>query len=279
MKIRTATIRDTKKLSNLIHFEVYVHRHLEWRQPFDWIGQNLFLILETNGEIVAALVCPPEPPSVSWIRLVTIASSQEVVPIWEILWEEALTLLKDNGEVRWVAAMPLHGWMQSLLIKSGFQNNYNVLMLSWEKRGIPQDIIGLPGHIRPLQQDDLPFVRKIDELAFEPVWQNSIDVLALAYKLSAVSTVIEINHEIVGYQISTTSPAGGHLARLAIHPDFQGVGLGYNLLQDLIIRFTQRGARRVTVNTQKDNIPSLALYAKAGFNPTGEEYPYYQLSL
>jgi ribosomal protein S18 acetylase RimI-like enzyme len=279
MKIRPATTRDANKLANLIHFEIYVHRHLDWRQPLDWIGQNPFLILEINGEITAALVCPPDPPTVSWIRLLTIASFQDVSSSWELLWTEALNHLKVKGDVKWAAAMPLHGWMQSLLIKSGFQNLYNVLMLSWEIRDLPEEGLKIPGKIRPLKQDDLIMIRKIDKLAFEPVWQNSIEILKLAHQQSAVATVIEINQEIVGYQISTSTPMGGHLARLAILPDFQRSGLGYSLLRDLLIRFSERGAQRVTVNTQKDNLPSMSLYSKAGFIPTGEEYPFFQLSL
>jgi ribosomal protein S18 acetylase RimI-like enzyme len=72
---------------------------------------------------------------------------------------------------------------------------------------------------------------------------------------------------------------GGHLARLAVSPDFQGLGVGYNLLFDLLKQFQRRGARCVTVNTQHDNYASLALYQKVGFTPTGETYPIYQLPL
>ncbi|MFN2127909.1 MAG: GNAT family N-acetyltransferase [Anaerolineales bacterium] len=279
MKIRTATTRDANKLANLIHFEVYVHRHLDWRQPLDWIGKNPFLVLEKNGEIIAALVCPPDPPSVSWVRLFAMTSSQERMPIWELLWNEAINQLRDNAGVKWLAAMPLHSWMQSLLIHSGFINKYNVLMLSWENRGISAEKLKSPVNIRSMRHDDITAIRKIDKLAFEPVWQNSIDILTLAYQQSSVSTVIKINQEIVGYQISTSTAIGAHLARLAIHPDFQGAGLGYTLLRDLLNRFADNRVNRVTVNTQKDNIHAMSLYSKAGFSPTGEEYPFYQFCL
>jgi flavin-dependent dehydrogenase len=36
------------------------------------------------------------------------------------------------------------------------------------------------------------------------------------------------------------------------------------------------GASRVTVNTQKNNSASLALYTRIGFKATGEKYPVYQ---
>ena len=164
MKIRSAAIQDANQLANLIHFEVFVHRHLDWRQPLEWIGQTPFLVLEINGKIAAALVCPPDPPTVSWIRLLSIASFLDVGNTWESLWVEALKHLKDSREVKWVAAMPLHGWMQSLLTKSGFQNHYNVSMLSWENRDQNEGNLKHPGKIRPLTLDDISTIRKIDEL-------------------------------------------------------------------------------------------------------------------
>jgi len=88
--------------------------------------------------------------------------------------------------------------------------------------------------------------------------------------------VAEREGQIIGYQVSTPTTRGGHLARLATLPQFQGQGIGYALVRDALSRFTQRGAQTITVNTQKNNLSSLALYRKAGFTPTGEEYPVYQ---
>jgi ribosomal protein S18 acetylase RimI-like enzyme len=82
---------------------------------------------------------------------------------------------------------------------------------------------------------------------------------------------------VAGYQISTGTPIGGHLARLAVKPEFQGKGVGYALVYDLIRQLLRRGARVITVNTQKDNLASLTLYKRIGFVLTGEKYPIYQL--
>ena len=82
-----------------------------------------------------------------------------------------------------------------------------------------------------------------------------------------------------GYQISTSTPMGGHLARLAVLPENQDHGIGKALLVDLLSQFARRGIVKVTVNTQADNLSSLNLYHKLGFHLTGEEYPVYQLNL
>jgi ribosomal protein S18 acetylase RimI-like enzyme len=127
--------------------------------------------------------------------------------------------------------------------------------------------------------DELSVVEEIDMLAFDPVWRHSRDSLGLAFRQAAIATVAEHSGEIVGYQISTSTPIGGHLARLAVMPDWQGHGIGYALLNDMLSQFERRGAQSITVNTQQDNLASLALYEKAGFRRTGEEYPVYEFSV
>ncbi|HUV28496.1 MAG TPA: GNAT family N-acetyltransferase, partial [Anaerolineales bacterium] len=114
-----------------------------------------------------------------------------------------------------------------------------------------------------------------DKLAFGSIWHNSRISLEYAFRQAAIATITEIDGEIVGYQISTAMQMGGHLARLAIHPQIQRQGIGYAILRDLLIQFKQRGAMRITVNTQEDNLGSIALYENSGFSRTGETYPVY----
>jgi ribosomal protein S18 acetylase RimI-like enzyme len=112
--------------------------------------------------------------------------------------------------------------------------------------------------------------------AFGGVWQNTAACLEIAFLQSAAATIAEQDGEPVGYQISTGSQMGGHLARLAVLPEYHNQGVGYTLVDDLLSLFEKRGAHHVTVNTQHDNLASLALYRKAGFRLTGEEYPVYE---
>jgi ribosomal-protein-alanine N-acetyltransferase len=115
-------------------------------------------------------------------------------------------------------------------------------------------------------------VAKIDAAAFIPLWQNSQTLLEIAFRRAAIATIAEFDGKTVGYQISTGTIDGGHLARLAVNPVAQKNGVGTALLRDLMIQFKRRGARSLTVNTQSDNLPSLSLYQKAGFQLTGEKY-------
>ena len=124
---------------------------------------------------------------------------------------------------------------------------------------------------------DIPEVTRVDQQAFAPVWQNSSEAIGLAHQQSMVSSIIEANGEIVAYQISTGAGTSGHLARLAVLPSFQGLGLGRELVYQLLVDFYSQGIHYVTVNTQNDNQASLALYTRLGFHLTGDEFPVYCL--
>ena len=277
---REAHEGDKQNLANLIHFGSHVHRHLDWRTPLEWIGYNPYLILKDGEDLVAALACPPDPPNVAWIRLFAGYDAHQVEPAWEILWAAALDYLKQYTGMLKIAAIPLHNWFCDLLEKSEFSSPHKVIVLSWMRDQEPEIARDLnPLSIRPMLLDDLPGIEQIDADAFGGVWQNSQSCLEIAFRQSAIATVTEIDGSIAGYQISTATQAGGHLARLAVDPEYQGRGIGYRLVLDMLAQFQRRGAHSVTVNTQHDNLVSLSLYQKAGFVRTGEEYPLFEYDL
>jgi [ribosomal protein S18]-alanine N-acetyltransferase len=277
--IRPAAPEDRQKLANLIHFEIHVHRHLDWRTPLDWIGYPPYLVMEQRKNLLAALACPPDPPTVAWIRLFAVVHPLSIERAWEALWRDALDQFSCMPEVKWAAALALWPWFAQALEAFGFRENNRVVMLSWEVGApLPESHTG-EVFVRPMKLDDLGGVHEVDAASFAPIWQNSRPSLELAYREAAVATVAEYQARLVGYQISTATPVGGHLARLAVTPDCQGHGIGAALVNDLLHQFKRRGAKKVTVNTQKDNSTSLRLYQKIGFYLTGEEYPVYLLSL
>jgi ribosomal-protein-alanine N-acetyltransferase len=291
VSVRSVEERDRKQLANLIHFETYVHRHLDWRPPLDWVGRLPYLVAEGPDGLLAALVCPPDPPDVAWVRLFAVSSDWNVNEAWKQLWLRAQEYFAAQGGIL-VAAIPLQEWFHTLLKKSHFERDHNIVILVWERNeadrggrlytGQPHALLS-PAHpginIRPANVDDLPAIHALDAAAFGLLWRNSLELLQLAFNQSAVATVAEDGDGILGYQISTASPMGGHLARLAVHPQAQGQGIGYALVHDLLGQFMRRGAMRVTVNTQEDNLTSLGLYRKAGFRKTGEVYPVYQFQV
>lgn len=274
-RVRPVTSKDRNKIASLIHFETSVHRHLDWQSPLEWIDHEPYYLLEKSGKILAALACPPDPPGVSWIRLFAVSFLMDELEAWKQLWQAVKVWLERNGQMM-VAAIPLQNWFRDLLEDTGFEYNHDVIMLAWDRSEPNDKKESQQVHIRPMGCDDLADVESVDQAAFPRLWRNSLPALENAYRQAAVATLAEIDGKIVAYQISTSTAMGGHLARLAVHPQSQGQGVGSALVLDLLDMFTRRGVSHVTVNTQGDNHASIALYRGLGFRHTGEVYPVYE---
>lgn len=274
LTIRQARLGDAAKLSTFLSFRAQIHRHLDWRSALDWLGSQPYLLAEYEDDLLAAFACPLDPPEVAWIRLFTAATELSPIRVWSMFVERALEDLSGNPNLC-LAALALQSWFEELLIRSNFSTNQAIVVLEWENILPPPRALLKDAIIRPMTPGDLASVTQVDQQSFEPLWQNSLESLHRAYKQSTLSTVLELKHQIIGYQISTSSSFSGHLARLAVLPAFQGQGLGYALVARLLADFGQRGVWHVSVNTQNDNLASLALYTHMGFRPNGDEFPVY----
>jgi ribosomal protein S18 acetylase RimI-like enzyme len=277
-QLRPAVLSDQRGIANLIHFSPHIHRHLDWRSPIDWIGSSPFFVIEIKDQLVAALGCPPNPPAVAWLRCFVNSGMILLQDSWKFLWEKASKELTGKGPLV-VAAIVLNDWLTKLLLSSGFSTHQSIVML--ERVASPVNELIMPEGItiRAMQRYDLPQVAKLDASAFELLWQNSLSDLERAFPQSLLATVAEKDGKPIGYQISTRNPIGVHLARLAVHPTFQGHGVGYALSADLILKAEQRGLSHLTVNTQSDNPASLALYKRMGFHETGDRYAVFQINI
>ena len=278
LQVRPAVFTDERQIANLIHFSSTVHRHLDWRAPLEWIGSPPFYVLESHGEVIAALGCPPEPPSVAWVRLFVNSGRIPITESWGLLWDRTRRDLVQKGK-HIAAAIVLQDWLRELLIFNGFTTHQSIIMLEWES-GVPTGKT-LPTGLtqKPMMPYDLPEVAKVDSSAFELLWQNTLPILERAYPQAVWPTLVEVEGNVIAYQLSTRNPLGIHLARLAVHPAMQGKGVGYALVADLIQQAGRHGITHLTVNTQSDNEASLALYQRLGFHETGDRYPVYQIQV
>jgi ribosomal-protein-alanine N-acetyltransferase len=241
----------------------------------DWIGRQPCLIAERDSQLLAALICPSDPPEIAWIRLFAVSQEVALEEAWTILWSSALENLNKESCPP-IAAIALRSWFQALLEQNSFEQIQEIVSLAWDLSKSPR-LNSLPAApIRPMREGEIHAVHALDTNAFGPLWRISLDTLMSAYQQACVATVAEIDGELLGYQISTSGPMGGHLARLAVLPSHQGSGIGSALVYDVLNKFERRGAVRVTVNTQRDNLRSLCVYEKAGFKEIGEVYPVYE---
>jgi len=279
-RVRTALPQDQHQIANLMFFESHVHRHLDWRAPLEWLGSPNYWVVENDTrDILATLACPQDPPGVAWVRLFAHARRIPLDEAWGELWEVAKSELAKEDNNTTIALIVMHQWLREILGKSGFQHTLDVVMLERKELELPSNTIPDSLKIRKMTLEDLPEVAALDAAAFTPLWQNPLNALEKALPQAISAVVAEDADGLVGYQISTQNPLGAHLARLAVRPDAQKQGIGTMIVADLIRRLNLKNIARLTVNTQSDNITSLALYKKMGFVVTGEKFPVYCYSI
>jgi len=271
-RIRHAQASDQTRLANLIYFDEHVHRHLDWRSPFDWLGAPEYWVIEQDDVVVAVLACPPDPEKIAWLRLFAHSNQVALKDAWHALWQTALNEIPAGLTV---AAIGMSPWVQDLLRQSNFRLTQQIIMLEYTGKASPRRMMPPEISLRSMNFQDLPDVTRLDATAFTPLWRNSLPALQQAFRQAQFASIATRGSSTIGYQISTKTPVGAHLARLAVDPSSQNSGIGCGLLQELLFQAQRANIRRITVNTQNDNAASLALYQKIGFRRTGEQYPVY----
>jgi ribosomal-protein-alanine N-acetyltransferase len=289
MLTRPALPADHSLLSRLLRSTPLCHTHLDWQPPEAWLGTRPFYLALDGDKLVGALAATPDPPDVGWVRLAAAAEGVDAGVVLDTLWRvtrETLVEMKASQ----IACMMMNDWLAPHLARWGLTCFTNVAALA-RKHGATKLQTG-PGwpsllapastprvRLRPVKVGDLAAIAEVDNAAFASPWHYSLNVVQQALAHADCATMAELNGKIAGYQISSGGRQGGHLARLAVRPEYQGQGVGRALVSEMIRYFEKRNAPRITVNTQTDNEPSLALYRSLGFELTGESYAVWRLLL
>jgi len=267
---------DRSKVARFISSSVYTHKHLDWREPTDWLGKQPFLMYGSKGRNIEALFsCTSEQMDVYWLRLFSFNQSHLMVRFWEELFQTALKEILNEKKNPTFASLAYHHWMIDLLKIQRWQNCQQVIQLKW---GSNPDILGSPKpkspiSLRKMRRGEIAKIYEIDSACFDPIWQHSKSALERAYDQAAYATVAIYNQEIVGYQISTLAKDNAHLARLAVLPQYQHQHIGQYLVINQLQYFTDKGIDNLTVNTQHDNLSSINLYKKLGYKKEERSFP------
>ncbi len=277
LNARHATAADHNLITTLARAERRVHTHLDWRAVEDWLGAQPFLVAEQGRQVMGAFACPPDPPDMAWVRLLAVAENASAAEVWQVLWEQARARLVGMGATA-AAGLSTGEWMPPLYQTAGFQQTHDVVVLA-RPRGPIVPTPPTPARLRLARADDYSRLSALDRAAFVPPWQLSPAMITAAIAQSDLITVAEVEGQLIGYQLSTPSRSGAHLARLAVLPEWQGRKIGTALAATMIDHYQGRGADELTVNTQDSNTASLHVYERLGFQLNGTRFPVFQTAL
>ena len=158
--------------------------------------------------------------------------------------------------------------------------------------------------IRPLQAEDAEAVAQIAVAAWEPIFAHFRSVMgdemfAICYpdgyevvkaaqvrsacrgEGGALVAVAEVGGRVVGFisyyprRTATVAEIGNN----AVHPDWQGRGIGPRMYEHAFQTLREMGIRAVRVRTGGDpsHAPARRAYEKAGFGTSLPEVEYYRL--
>jgi ribosomal-protein-alanine N-acetyltransferase len=130
-----------------------------------------------------------------------------------------------------------------------------------------------PGALRPMREDDLDTVHAVEIRAYEFPWTVGIfrDCLRADYP----AWVMQHEGRIIGYFLMSIAADEAHVLNICIDPNFQGQGLGRQLLRALVRVARGRRAERVFLEVRPSNTGAIALYHSEGFNEIGRRPRYY----
>ena len=226
---------------------------------------------------------PTDAPDREILRYAALGSNCSPYTDLPLLMERAWPLLVERGSPFQVQAYGSQRWIVNPLVACGFavEERIEFMRLSGLQRRSFADRLSAnfsrssaqTAVIRPASPDDLAPLAELDAAAFPPRWHFGEDAL-FTLLFSGTIQLAFLDGQLAGYWAQTPSAdQETHLARLAVHPDLQGRGIGRLLVADAIQHACAENFQSIQLNTRSDNQAAQALYRSFGFRPTGRTVP------
>ncbi|HIK36380.1 MAG: ribosomal protein S18-alanine N-acetyltransferase [Geminocystis sp.] len=133
--------------------------------------------------------------------------------------------------------------------------------------------------IKPLTEKELSQALELDDICFGGLWSLEgyrREIESPNSCLLTVSLNLGGTKKVIGLGCFWAVLEEAHITILAIHPDYQGRGLGSLLLKNLLEEAYNRGLERATLEVAQSNKKAINLYKKFGFKEAGRRKKYYQ---
>lgn len=118
------------------------------------------------------------------------------------------------------------------------------------------------------EQFDIDLMLQVDKAAFPEFWRFDRAALVESTQATGRSSVFVIRDGdlgLAGFAVLGYGHAISYLQRLAVHPDWQGKGMGRSLVRAVARSASRAGSRAMLLNTQHDNEAAIGLYEALGF--------------
>lgn len=276
--IRQATRSDARLIRRLLDENWAVHTRILPGHVQDKLNEYVAYLAEDHLSLRGFLMVEPQPPRSSLIVTVAVHDNSNILAVLKGLIPQAEIELRRRG-VEAVIQIGQAVWLTQELPKFGFRVKDKIITLEWYKHPLPQIQPHPKLHIRSAQLADLPELLTLDRLAFRQMWHKPKTAFREALTRALSFAVGTIDETLVGYEWCDQFDDRVHLTRLAIHPDYQGIGIGTQLLHYTLRTVMSLNINVISLNTQKNNLRSRELYRRFGFKQMPEETGVYWKTL
>ena len=144
--------------------------------------------------------------------------------------------------------------------------------------GVAGRVDGRPGSftvtVSPMRRRHLRAVLDIEQQVYPRPWSARLFEDELD-RSGRVYLVARVGPTVVGYAGLLMIADDGHVATVAVHPDWQGQGVATRLLAELVQGALGLGANQLTLEVRVSNLAAQAIYRRFGFAPAGARKAYY----
>lgn len=271
--------RHRDAVLDLVFDHIQSHTHLDWYMADEWLDHHAGAISLAwqNRRLMGVMGFSVPLHDTVWMRLLAVRDAAPTRDVLRALWDDARVLLTAQ-RVKSASLLMFADWVGAYTADFGMGQVEMVVTMKRNGGDLPRQLNIRP-ILHPAEYEDLPTMISIDHAAFAPPWQLAPDDLRAALRIASSCKLAYVDGRVVGYQLSTRYDDNGHLARLAVLPDAQGIGVGGALLHDLLHNLMRRRVKTITVNTQLSNLRSQRLYSAYGFRRNGYDLPVFSMNL
>jgi ribosomal-protein-alanine N-acetyltransferase len=267
--VRQVTKAEQPQVVRLIRQAENVYSGFEINDDIDSTADT-FLAALSDEKLRGFVFCPIRSVSRAWLQGLGVSDDWSLDAGLKALLPSAINLLRSRG-VTCLIYMGSDEWLIEPLRRDwGFAVHDRVVTFVKQDWRIPArgnaDIC-----VRPVQMADILALVAIDQQTFGSLWCHDEETFAHIMDSAPYFVVAILGEKVIGYQFNHRLGEKGHLSRLAVHPAYQGLGIGVRLMAEATDFFRRKRMRTITLNTQKGNLVSQRLYRWFGFRPTGEE--------
>ncbi len=270
-RVRAIAQTDIRHILRMINTAWRVYIHLPPPELGAKIKTMPGVLAEDRVGLRGFMVIEPQPPDIALFVAAGLRDTWSVKPYLDRLLP-AIEQAARTENLWNLVHIGRADWLVDELRRHGFETREWIVV--FERIGVePPPAVPAPAAMRTAHHKDLPALLALDALTFEHIWRKSAGKFSEALASADSFMVAEVAGRIVGYEWCEIYGQHAHLTRLAVHPGYQGHGIGTQLLHWAITDALARGVNQVTLNTQEDNYRSHSLYRRFGFVNTGQRMP------